>query len=158
VKHTDETKRKMSEMRRGERNPFFGHKHTPEVRAKLIGMLSRARASRQFLPREQRVRIPTGVQLGYLAAMIDGEGSLKFGRGRPFVAVYNTDERVMRWLVETVGGSAGPWDKRGRVPCWTWHIGAARDVLAVVEAVRPFLICKATEADVAIKYLRSKYG
>jgi hypothetical protein len=34
-RHTDKTKRKLSEMRKGERNPFFGRTHSAEFKREL---------------------------------------------------------------------------------------------------------------------------
>jgi len=31
LKHNDETKKKLSEMRKGERNPFYGRNHNPKL-------------------------------------------------------------------------------------------------------------------------------
>lgn len=39
-KQTDATKAKLSELRKGDKNPFKGKTHTPEVRAKLSARMS----------------------------------------------------------------------------------------------------------------------
>lgn len=156
MKHTAATKAKLSAMRIGERNPFFGRKHSPETRAKLAASTRRYNAVRQYVPQQQRVRIPS--DLGYFAGIVDGEGSIRFAAGRPFVAVYNTDERLMKWLVANVGGSYRAADRRGRTVCYDWRIGAANDVYAVCIALAPRLLIKRADAEKVIRHLRERYG
>ena len=108
------------------------------------------------------VKIPQGERLGYLAALIDGEGSIGFtptdGTGRPHVTIYNTSRDLMRWLMREVGGHFGGHDTRGRQICYSWSISAAADVLAVCEAVAPLLIVKKVPAYKVIKHLKTKYS
>jgi len=157
MKHTKATKEKLSRARRGAANPFYGRKHTPETRAKLAANLARARGQRSIPRAAQSIRIPFGSGLAYLAGIIDGEGSIRFNRGRPFVAIYNTDERLMKWLVETVGGTYNAGDRRGRKVCYTWRINAAADVVILCRYLRPLLIVKADDARIAQIFLEDKY-
>lgn len=157
MRHTEETKRRLSEMRTGKRNPMYGRRHSDETKAK-IGFASReTNAKRQYVPDPQKVSLPTGEALGYLAGLLDGEGSVRFRAGRPFVAIYG-ERSVVEWLVTNVGGSFGKPDTRGRVPCYCWSIAAARDVLAVCRAVSHLLIVKKEDAMNAIAHLEAKYG
>lgn len=97
-------------------------------------------------------------EAAYLAAIIDGEGSITEHHGRPVVYVYNTSEALMRWLSERIGGRYRVTDMRGRQPCHTWNVAAACDVAYLLRRVRPYLIIKGLLADAKLADLRAKYG
>jgi hypothetical protein len=157
VRHTAETRAALSAARTGAGNPFFGRTHTDEAKAK-IGNATRGRTpTRQYDLEPQAVTIPAGERLGYLAGLVDGEGSMRFARGRPFVAVYG-ELVIAEWLRGTIGGTYGKPDLRGRVPNYAWRIGGARDVYAVCCAIRPLLIVKAGDCDAVITALEARYG
>lgn len=157
MRHTDATKQKLSEMRRGDRNPFYGRTHSPEVRAMLAERASRQNAARQYEAAPQLIRAPEGVSAAYLAGMIDADGSVRFKKGRPFVSIYNTHRPLMGWLMETLGHGSLSSGNVGRERVIAWTIQGARDVHALLCAVRPFLIVKAADADAALAHLRGKY-
>ena len=104
MRHTDETKRKLSEMRKGEKNPFYGKKHSPETKAKIAQWTREFNASRQYELNPLSITIPIEPDLSYIAGIVDGEGSIRFHRERPFIAIYNTDTRLMDWLQKKLGG------------------------------------------------------
>lgn len=159
MRHSELTRARLSQSHKGSGNPMFGRKHSDETKAK-IGAGSRVtNKNRVYVPSPQSVIIPDGVSLGYLAGIIDGEGSIRSSAGRPFVAVYNTSEEIMDWLSSNVGGPlARPSDLRGRVPCFTWRINAALDVYAVCSATLPHLIAKRDDALTTLAFLEEKYG
>lgn len=148
MKHTAATKRKLSAMRMGELNPFYGRRHTPATRKKLRKVLDRARLTRTFVSRPQSILIPSEpTALGYLAGLIDGEGSFTITKGvTARVIVYNTNRAAIRWLVKVIGGAVSKPDMRGRLPCFAWSVTAHRDVLALSRAVLPLLIIKKLDA------------
>lgn len=158
MKHTAATRAKLSAMRRGEKNPFFGKKHTPETRAKLAAVLRRFSATRKYELTPAKVKIPSGIQLGYLVGLVDGEGSITFRGKRPAVVIYNTNKALMKWLQSHVGGSVGAADRRGRLICWTWSCGSALDVYTLCNALLPHLVVKALAARKAVSHLEKKYG
>lgn len=158
MKHTAATRKKLSDMRRGERNPFYGKKHSPETRAKLSRLSREFNFKRQYTPRPQSVTVPSGIELGYLAGLIDGEGSITVRRDQATLLIYNTDQRLLSWLQEHVGGNVGAPDRRGRVTCWAWQIAGANDVRAVLTAVRPLLTAKAEACARVLGHLVKKYG
>jgi hypothetical protein len=160
MRHTAESKAHLSEMRKGDKNPFFGRKHTPETKAKLAKILRENRPGVGFGLSPGKVRIPEGVALGYFAGLVDGEGSVRFIRKiRPFVAVYNTEKRIMDWLQENVGGKASEVKARkGRKPMWHWRIDATRDVYKICVSIRHLLLAKQDDADIVIRFLETKYG
>lgn len=158
MRHTDETKRKLSEMRSGERNPMYGRKHTPEA-LRRIGLASQAtNARRQYLPMPQRVRIPDTETLAYVAGLVDADGSIRFSKRRPFIAIYNTSVPLIDWLVATFGCGNLANGNMGREQVVCWRLDRARDVYALVSAIQPRLIVKAADAVVVLAHLREKYG
>ncbi len=104
--------------------------------------------------------IDTGTK-AYLAGIIDGEGNISWREGKyhaPDVAVTNTDERLMIWLLEVAGGSVQRQRLAGapgidgtlhRRDVFKWHIVGYRAVV-VLRAVRPWLLLKGHLADDAV--------
>lgn len=159
-RHTEETKRKLSEMRRGARNPFFGKKHTPETREKLAGVLRGMNAKRQYDLGPLTLPQLSTTQLAYIAGLIDGEGHIGSPAGRKMfsVSIANIYTPLMTWLVETMGGGySTSKDPRAREPCHLWVIYATRNVAALLRAVRPYLIIKADRADEVLALMEQKY-
>lgn len=157
--HTKATKDLLSKMRRGELNPFYGKKHTSKTRAKLARIL-RIHGSKGHLELSPvAVKVPAGLNLGYFAGLVDGEGSVRFYKGRnPSVKVYNSDRRIMLWLKRNVGGSVGGHDKRGRKICYCWSVVAVRGVYVLLQALAPVVIAKTSDVTKALQFLQSKYG
>jgi hypothetical protein len=105
--------------------------------------------------------------LGYLAAMIDGEGHIimsKRGPKRklpyPMVGITNTDPRLIEWLLQFGGaayrnrreGTASPF---GSVKdCFQWIVSKQTEVYAFLVAIRPFLVIKQDRADAMLADLR----
>jgi hypothetical protein len=163
-RHTDETRRKLSEMRRGERNPFYGKKHRPET---INGFRKRMKLRHenkhgQYDINPRLLKNFSETEAAYLAAMIDGEGSITHHYNRPVVSVFNTDLNLMNWLVEKIGRAYRRHGKSAnrpeRKPCWAWDVASAADVHYVLTRVRPFLIIKRMLAETVITELRAKYG
>lgn len=156
--HTKETKSKISKSRKGENNPFYGKKHTPETRAKLSANLKKYNQNRTYDLKDISIKIPDINDLHYLAGMIDADGSIRFSKGRPFVAVYNSNNELMNWIINKVGGTISGKDKRGREISYTWRVGATRNVYLLCVALMPILKVKKNDADIVIKHLIEKYG
>ena len=160
MEHTLATKRKLSKMRKGANNPFYGHKHTDATKLKMATHTRLMNAKRQYTRRPANIKVPylLGRDMGYLCGLIDGEGSIGFKRKTPFVAVYNTSVPVMKWLKEHIGGNYGAIDYRGRVPCYAWQIQAVNDVMKLLKSVSIGLIIKKNNALNVLKILEEKYG
>lgn len=79
MKHTEETKRKLSEMRKGKKNPFYGKTHTEEAKRKMaLATRRRNLSTGQYNLAQQKVTIPKGGALAYFAGLIDADGSIRF--------------------------------------------------------------------------------
>jgi NUMOD3 motif len=160
-KHTDETKRLLSEMRRGDRNPFFGRKHTRESLAKIAASRpAKSAKTGAFTASRPTVTIPSDpVKLAYVAGLIDGEGSVGIRKtGTPYVTIYNTHLGVMHWLWGTLGGTFSAVDNRGRVMCYAWRVQSLRNSQALIRAVLPFLIIKRESAARTLAELDLRLG
>lgn len=162
MKHSAATKRKLSRMRRGRKNPFYGRKHSEKFKAALrVRMLGNT--YRRFTISPCTLKTFDDVKAGYMAAMIDGEGSIQMHREAPQVAVHNTSVPLMRWLVKHIGGSYikasnGSPGMKNVKQCYTWNVAAARNVYVLLVRVRPLLVIKGDKADAVLARLRSKYG
>jgi hypothetical protein len=164
MKHTEETKQKLSIMRRGKKNPFYGKKHTERTK-KILAEKSRTIDRRgQFAVSPTKIRIPGEESLAYIAGIIDGEGTIgiasptKRRAQSPFLAIYNSNEQLMRCLVQEIGGAYHLGDRRGRVAGYYWRLSAARDVFRLCTALLPYLIIKLSDAKAILAFLDSKYG
>lgn len=159
--HTEETKRKLSEMRRGKNNPMFGKRHSPEARQRLAAM---------NIPKDGRRRFTIGprtfpdlgdTDAAYLAGIVDGEGCITLPKRRNgiIITIGNTNTKLMDWLSSiTLKQTYLRPDKRAREPFYVLTICGARDLAYVLERLRPFLIVKADRCDQCLSILRAKYG
>ncbi len=157
--HSESTRRKLSEMRKGKNNPFYGKHHTAAAKLKMANWTRRQNAKREYDLNPVSVRVPKNkMWLGYLAGMVDADGSIRSRRGRPFVAVYNTNKRLMGFLCQEIGGKITGTDMRGRVPSYAWQVQAARDVYLLCRSLAPILLVKDGDALTVIDFLEKKYG
>jgi hypothetical protein len=103
----------------------------------------------------------TESELGYLAGIIDGEGSITLQRSLarsssryvyPVVTVANTDKRLIDWLIAKTGQGHWQYQTRTHLGCksvyhWCIACNQAYDLLVMV---RDYLVIKQLQADVAI--------
>jgi hypothetical protein len=110
---------------------------------------------------------PTVAELAWAAGIIDGEGCIcVYGRpGRVgkkgvralalIINVVNTDPRMPLKMCEIFGGHTGrATERRGnprRRPITQWII-TGKPAGSVLVAIRPYLIIKAEQADIALAY------
>lgn len=115
--------------------------------------------------RRRTVSVPTGIELGYLAGLFDGEGNLQMrykaaGSLACKIAIYSTTTGVMEWLTRNVGGVVR-WDhartrRRGWLPIGSWCIYRAQDVAILLLAMLPHLIVKRDAATKALGVFRTR--
>lgn len=75
------------------------------------------------------------------------------------VAVFNTDKAVMVWLAQ-FGGNVH-WRTRivrATKPAAQWHVSNIRDMIALLEAVHPYLVIKRSKAETALAELRVQWS
>jgi hypothetical protein len=104
-----------------------------------------------------------------LAAYIDGEGTIAINRSEPsgrlanpqhhlYVAVGNSDPRLIVWLKQTFGGWAGPQKqkfKEGAVvskkPRFLWVV-SSQQAAHLLEQCLPYFIMKKGQAEVGLAF------
>jgi len=109
----------------------------------------------------------TETEVIYLAGLLDGEGCISIDRsgdkrspGRVYhslrVTITNTDPRLIAWLKEKLDTSASMTTsaanlRLGRRP--VFQVGVrSRKAATLLSRVRPYLIVKAEQADVALAF------
>lgn len=101
----------------------------------------------------------TLTDIAYMAAMIDGEGSIGItktverGRMRYRVRVYvtNQSDNLMKWLADTFGGRVHSRAKPVTGTIVHVWVARERDVVGLLSAVLPYLRVKEKQAALAIK-------
>lgn len=107
---------------------------------------------------------PSKADRAYAAGLVDGEGAISIfcrGQGRPqyvlSVEITQRNPTVLLWLRERWGGTLalyGPYGKQARA-YWRWRLNP-RPALAFLVDIRPWLVLKQSQADVAIAYQRAR--
>ena len=114
------------------------------------------------------------IDIAQLATLIDGEGCIAFGRRTDYepkhrlevrsdVKIAMACERTIRYFAEIVAEIVGDdgvhvYKEKRRIPrrrpLWRLEVNAKRAILELLTAVRPYMITKDMEADLALDYLR----
>lgn len=153
-------RRKLSAIRKGSLNPFYGKKHRPEVRAMLAANLKWYRENRTYDIHPRTVHCLENGMIAYLAGLIDGEGSISFKSNQPTIYVYNNSFLLMGFLRKSIGGSI--IKRKRRNPKWKqnyiWSIGGVRNVAYLLAKSMPYLIVKRLRAEEMLAILKHKYG
>lgn len=107
-------------------------------------------------------RAATEVDWIRLAAFVDGEGCITGNQStRVVIHVANTSTALMRWLADCFGGSVHKRKDRTSTNNKQAYLWTVVGVLAadVLFRIRPYLIIKGEQADIAMRLGRSKmYG
>ncbi|MEM2447880.1 MAG: hypothetical protein QXT14_02880 [Candidatus Bathyarchaeia archaeon] len=109
------------------------------------------------------------VEKGYLAAAIDGEGSIEFKQSKRdktthvYVEVFNTNFKMIERLYNNWGGTL--YERRKGRPNWKtgyiWGVYRSFDVYKILKVVLPYLSVKRERAERGLKLLAdtiSSYG
>ena len=110
------------------------------------------------------VKIPhEEVEVGYLAALIDGEGTIKIRGGKkernPSVTIFNTSEELVKRLLAKWGGNfyTKKHAKKRLKDLYIWGAYRAIDVYLVLKTVYPHLIVKKDLAKKALDALEQLF-
>lgn len=120
---------------------------------------------RQSLPRTAKafVGFTNPVDMGYVAGIIDGEGSV-VGPPKITLQVNMTTKEVIDRLAEVCGGSStGPYENRsGRsevcLPQFHWTVSSAHSVYQILKVLYPYLIVKREKAQAVIEFLERRWS
>lgn len=106
----------------------------------------------------------------YMAAIIDGEGSIviypngstKYSYNSEIV-VPNTSLKLMEWLVANFGGRYSvlyPKDSHGynRKPLYRWRVSGKKNRENLILGVLPYLVIKLEQAKTMLEFERLGYG
>lgn len=95
----------------------------------------------------------SATDLAYIAGIIDGEGCISFSRSnrRWSISIASTDQRLIEWI-HRMGGSVAGTDASwlGKKTVWQWSTVSQRNVLALLQAVEPYMIIKREKAAMTI--------
>ena len=105
-----------------------------------------------------------GYKLGFLAALIDGEGAIcahssTNSRGHIELVITNTDRGLLTKAQRLIGGHVRLREKRqprGSRPCYNLWLSRMADLLRLLRQLQPFLTTKRAQCDAAIEYLTSR--
>lgn len=100
-------------------------------------------------------------ELPYLAAMIDGEGTIMIEKNKPLkkknigyvlsVKVYNTNKELMEWLKTNFGGGVHSRKYEENKTTYTWHIHS-ENAYKILKRTMDYLIIKREQAELAIDF------
>ncbi len=138
-------------------------------RAEHLGLTSPVRSPeflrRQSLPRTARPfpGLSDPLSIGYVAGIIDGEGSI-LGLPKAAIQVSMTTPEVIGRLWELCGGNmTGPYVQRsGRAevckPQYHWTISSSENAYRLLKILLPHLIVKREKAEEVIRSLEKKWS
>lgn len=101
--------------------------------------------------------------MGYVASIIDGEGTIN-GPPKVTLQVSMTTKEVIEKLQEMCGGSCtGPYENRsGRAeickPQYHWSVASSENAYRILVAIAPYLIVKREKARTVIEFLGRKWS
>lgn len=93
----------------------------------------------------------------YLAAFIDGEGSVSMCQNGPRLIICNTDLKALEGIKASLGGQGyiQELQRKGRLskkPCYNLTFGA-RAIRLILPKVIPFMLIKRKRSEILMEYL-----
>lgn len=139
--------------------------HRAETLGLTAALGSPEYSRRQSLPRTAQpfTDLTNPVDIGYVAGIVDGEGSI-VGPPKVTVQVSMTTREVIQRLHKLCGGSvSGPYENRsGRaeicLPQYHWTVSSAYSVYRLLRVLLPGLIVKKEKAEIVIQFLERKWS
>jgi len=126
------------------------------------------KAKRLGLHRMEKIKLNlSDIEKGYIAGLIDGEGSITFKNhgkfvGSPHIIITNTNKEVIEWLIKKIPHTK--LDCRKETIYWkkTYHakITHRETISALLKDLEHILIIKQQQAKIILNYLENhrKYG
>lgn len=120
---------------------------------------------RQSLPRTAKPfsGISNDIEKGYVAGVIDGEGSV-VKPPRVIIEVNSTTKPLVRRLQQICGGNiTGPYLYRSGFarekcqPQYKWTMSSMANVLDLLKTILPYLVIKKRDAERGIRYLEGRF-
>lgn len=98
---------------------------------------------------------------GYIAGLIDGEGSLMINwyRGQPhlnfscLMVIGMTHEGVISWLADILGVTYEKLTPKNRKPIYRLRLQTSDNLQKLLEALLPWLIVRREQAEIVLKFL-----
>lgn len=132
----------------------------------VVSTLKRSGINRRRRSQSPILNLPSKPEhLGYIAGLIDGEGSIRHWNRADsqlvvFVQITNTDFSLMEWL-QKMGGNVTKEFRSIKKPkwkdCYTWKVSRLIDVLRLLEAVEPLMVIKRCKAQKAIDAIKTSW-
>lgn len=105
-----------------------------------------------------------GWELGYIAAFLDGEGSIKWITGsnkkRAQLSASQVVPAPLRFIQSKLGGKVNklrrPRCRQGY--CYYWTLNGKNEVITVLKVLLPYLIVKRKKAKEVIEIMEKEYG
>jgi len=109
----------------------------------------------------------TEAELGYIAGIVDGEGSVcitrdhgRHGKKRAYyclrLSVANTNKELIEWLKSVTGGHMNPRPYYvGRTEAWQWVVSGDNAVYWL-ERLMPYLRIKRVRAEIGMNFQKNK--
>jgi len=126
------------------------------------------RESRWLILSRETIQNLTDFEKGYIAGIIDGEGSLIIEKGKNrknfdfCIRITNTSVTVIEWLRRRIGGnilSRKPTAYKntlGKKTIYVLTIDRQADLVKLLTFITPYLIIKRRQAEIMLKLLRAK--
>jgi len=97
-------------------------------------------------------------KLGYIAGLIDGEGSVKMRDHNQNIQIHNTDQKMMEWLIENFGGRVRVERRarENRKDLYRWEVTRMLDTKMLLNAVKPYLVTKKERAQGTLEYIEQR--
>lgn len=116
------------------------------------------RSRRRLLKPKCRV-LQDAAKLGYLAGIIDGEGSIFLTKQNvPTIEVGNTDFRLIQWLTKEIGGDfkVKSETRPNHKTAYVWYIRLTMDILNILKSTMPYLIIKKENAQKLLNFCEQR--
>jgi hypothetical protein len=110
----------------------------------------------------------TSLETGYLAGVFDSEGTIAFkveknrynGLVRLSLRIWHTDEKLIAYLKEHLGGVSYSYRFKSSKPYWKtkllWVLLSPSQVKSFLEAITPYLIVKRERAEIVLDWLNRR--